>query len=259
MKRIKEYYEKEALELKDHQKRMYFEDPWNIYWHGTRLQEILRMVSGVPFEGFLDVGCAEGYYMKLLPNLAKNIPSDLPLLAGLDIARNYLLKAKKDGHKASWIVGDIHMLPFKANSFDLVLCAEVLEHVLNPERAFDELLRVSKKFLLITLAGENLFYYFAKKSGLLKPGDPYGEVGQGHIHEARIVETIIPWAQKARSSLLESLVTCYFPAAFFQKHRIPPLFIPIVRFADKCINRLPVIKELGAVQIVLLKKRMNLC
>lgn len=209
-------------------------------------------------EDFLDVGCAEGYYMKLLPKRAKNIPPDLPLLAGLDIARDYLLKAKKDGHNASWVVGDIHTLPFKADSFDLVLCAEVLEHVLHPERAFDELMRVTNKFLLITLAGENLFYHFAKKSGLVRPGDPYREIGLGHIHEARVAETIIPWAQKARASLLESLVTCYFPATFFQEHRIPLLFIPIVRFADKCINILPVIKELGAVQIVLLRKRKSL-
>lgn len=254
MERIREYYEKEALKLKDHQREMYFENPWNIYWHGTRLQEILRMARGIPFGSFIDVGCAEGYYMKLLSKLARNAPSCESALVGFDIARNYLAKARKNRRGVCWVLGDIQTLPFKTGIFDLVLCAEVLEHVPNPERAFRELMRVSSKYVLVTLAGENLFYHFAKKLGLVKPGDPYAEVGHGHIHEGRIGETIIPWGLRAGSTPIETYVTCYFPAAFLQKHRVPPLLIPIIKLADKCINRLPVIKELGAVQIVLLKR-----
>jgi len=52
MKKLRECYEKEALEIKDHQERMYFENPWNTYWHGTRLHEILRMAKSVSLHAF---------------------------------------------------------------------------------------------------------------------------------------------------------------------------------------------------------------
>ena len=43
------------------------------------------------------------------------------------------------------IIGDIHALPFTDGEFDMVLCIEVLEHVLNPRKAMEEMRRVLKK------------------------------------------------------------------------------------------------------------------
>lgn len=56
MKKIREYYEREASELKDHQESIYFENPWNIYWHGNRLHEVLRIAKSISFTSFLDTG-----------------------------------------------------------------------------------------------------------------------------------------------------------------------------------------------------------
>jgi len=254
IKKIREYYEREALELKNHQKEMYFGNPWNTYWHGTRLREILRMAKTISFNSFLDVGCAEGYHIKLLEKLANRAKNEGLYIVGVDIARNYLLKAKKRCN-GLLVVGDAHKLPFKENSFELVLCSEVLEHVLHPQQAFKELVRTSRKFILLTVAGENLFYYFTKKLGLAKVKDPFTKIGHGHIHEARIAETIIPWALGAECEPVESIVTCYFPLAFLQKHKTPTFFISVIKFVDKIINKLPVLRELGAVQIVLLQKK----
>ena len=39
-------------------------------------------------------------------------------------------------------VADLHQLPFAADAFDKVVCTEVLEHVDEPERVFEELVRV---------------------------------------------------------------------------------------------------------------------
>ena len=252
MEKIKEYYEREAQELEDHQEDIYFKNPWNIYWHGNRLREVLRIVEGISYTNFLDAGCAEGYYLKLLAKLCDNI--DGSYAVGFDIARNYLHKAKKKVPNALLSHGDVHKLPFKNDFFDLVLCSEVLEHVLYPELAFKELVRVSNKYLLLTVAGENLFYYLAKKLALVKPGDPYAEIGRGHIHEARMTETIFPWALEAGYESIESVVTCYFPLSFLQKHRVPASSIFVIRFLDRLIGKLPVIKEFGSVQIALLKK-----
>lgn len=54
-------------------------------------------------------------------------------------------------HPKSWdtskvdIISDITRIPIKNNSFDNVLCSEVLEHVLDPDLCIKELSRVLKK------------------------------------------------------------------------------------------------------------------
>jgi hypothetical protein len=45
----------------------------------------------------------------------------------------------------------IEKLPFENDSFDTVVCADVLEHLENIHLIFDELCRVSKKYIIITL------------------------------------------------------------------------------------------------------------
>lgn len=42
------------------------------------------------------------------------------------------------------VVGDAHNLPFEDQSFDAVLCAEVLEHLIDPMQAISEMRRVLK-------------------------------------------------------------------------------------------------------------------
>lgn len=42
-------------------------------------------------------------------------------------------------------VGDIHDMPFDNESYEMVLCTEVLEHCIEPQKAIDELYRVLKK------------------------------------------------------------------------------------------------------------------
>ena len=43
------------------------------------------------------------------------------------------------------ILGDAHFLPLRDESFDIVVCTEVLEHLKEPQKAIDEMKRVVKK------------------------------------------------------------------------------------------------------------------
>lgn len=249
-KEIRDYYEKEALSLANHQKMMYSADPWNDYWHLTRLREIMKIVSKTSFESFLDVGCAEGFYLKLLSRNSRTRSSG----SGLDLAKNYLLKAKVASSRTLLVQGDASQLPFNKDVFDLVLCSEVLEHVPNPKDVFEELVRVSRRYIVVTLAGENLFHFVMRKFGLVRTPNPYGEAGHGHINEDRMSQTVIPWSLEIGCKCLNSLTTSYFPAHFLRSHRMPSSFVSLIKLGDKIINKVPVLSEFGATQIAFLVK-----
>jgi SAM-dependent methyltransferase len=245
----REYYEKEARLLSDHQKRMYFGDPWADYWHGARFEVLLEIMKNLKFRNFLDVGCTEGYYLTAVANNA-----DSPEQVGLDISKGYLIKAKVNASEAAFVLGDASSLPFKTGCFDLVFCSELLEHVQDPKKVFLELTRISKKYVLFTVAGENLFYYLTTKLKLIKPEEPFAEIGHGHIHEMKIGEIMSEWAPEKRLRTLKCVVDCHFPMAYLQRHKMPTLLIPLIRVADRIIGWLPIVREYGSSQIGLLEK-----
>ena len=53
--------------------------------------------------------------------------------------------------------GTIYALPYKDNSFDLIICSEVLEHLEHPDKALEELQRVSKKYVALSVPNEPIF------------------------------------------------------------------------------------------------------
>ncbi len=70
----------------------------------------------------------------------------------------------RDGKKIAFkkdkrfIAADIMNLPFKEKSFDFVFCSHVLEHVIDPARACEELMRVSKRGYIETPRKWTEFY-----------------------------------------------------------------------------------------------------
>lgn len=51
----------------------------------------------------------------------------------------------------------IYEIPFPNNSFDLVICTEVLEHLETPSLAIEEVKRVSRRNILISVPNEPFF------------------------------------------------------------------------------------------------------
>lgn len=92
----------------------------------------------------LDAGCGAGYLSGKF--LDKNCA-----IYGMDISFNYLKIALKRNNAYNFIQADIQDLPFKDKSLDVLVCSEVLEHALEPERALKEIKRVTKKLFVSTV------------------------------------------------------------------------------------------------------------
>ena len=113
----------------------------------SRTYQIMKSLSRLEFSTLLDVGGAEGYKAYLAREIfgAKVTSSDLSEEA---------CKRAREIFNIEAIPADVHNLPFGNEEFDVVLCSETLEHVRDLDRAVRELLRVSKKAVVITVPHE---------------------------------------------------------------------------------------------------------
>jgi SAM-dependent methyltransferase len=92
----------------------------------TRFKEYLE-------KSVLDVGCFEAPLRNLLPNIS---------YTGIDIAGQPDLTINLE---------EVDSLPFDDKTFQSVLCIDVLEHLDNFHAIFAELIRISNKFIIVSL------------------------------------------------------------------------------------------------------------
>ncbi len=100
-------------------------------------------------KSLIDIACGDGY---ILYKAAKS--KKIKNVYGLDLAKTRLEKTKKFVSKAKLIQGSIFNLPFCDNSFDTVVCSETIEHLKNYQTAIKELIRITKKELIITVPND---------------------------------------------------------------------------------------------------------
>jgi ubiquinone/menaquinone biosynthesis C-methylase UbiE len=103
-------------------------------------------------EKILDVGCGEGVTLDKIQKMKIG-----KKLEGVDNFDDAITIGTKTFPNLSLKKADIYNLPYKDNSFDMVLCNEVLEHLERPQDALDELRRVSSKYLLLSVPHEPWF------------------------------------------------------------------------------------------------------
>lgn len=97
----------------------------------------------------LDAGCLTGHFYK---SFCKHFKAKKIKYYGIDPWDLHIKTAKKIWEKDSNVnfkKGWIQKIPYKNNNFDVTICSNVLTHVPSIEKPIKELLRVTKKTLLI--------------------------------------------------------------------------------------------------------------
>jgi len=156
------------------------------YYRYTRI-ELVEMLPTVP-ERVLEIGCAEGATLEYLKKRGAEYA------AGVEISHEASEKAKLKGIDLV-LNSDVEndMLPFKANEFDCIILADVLEHLYNP---WDTLKKISKclsdsGYMLISIP--NIKHYMILKDLLFKDQWKYEDAGildDSHIRFFTLKETL---------------------------------------------------------------------
>lgn len=113
---------------------------------------LAKEVKKIKVSSILDAGCGEGFTLEYLRNekIGKTYE-------GIDFLKRAIEIGKKIHPKIKLKEASIYKLPYKKDSFDIVLCTEVLEHLEDPQKAVEEMFRVSKKYVLVSVPNEPIF------------------------------------------------------------------------------------------------------
>jgi SAM-dependent methyltransferase len=114
--------------------------------------KIAGIVTDLHPSTLLDAGCGEGFvddiFLKAMPTLA---------ITGFDVLEDSVRLAQLRNPRGTFAVGDIYNIDADDDSFDVVCCFEVMEHLQEPDRALAEMARVARRAVVLSVPHEPFF------------------------------------------------------------------------------------------------------
>lgn len=130
-------------------------NPLQWLWHTLKFRSFTKLTAPYQFKKILDLGCAGGY---MTNKIAQIFPQSQ--VWGVDVYPQAIAYAQNLFPNIHFQVADAHNLPFKKDSFDLIVCYETVEHVSDPQKILQEMRRIITKKGVVLVAmdsGNTLF------------------------------------------------------------------------------------------------------
>jgi len=199
----------------------------------------------------LDIGCDNGLYIFLLNSFIEF--KNMAYFYGIDISpcAIYLAEEFKKTlgmNNVTFEVGDAEDLKLQSSYFDIVIGAELIEHLTNPDNFLGQLIKVLKPggLAIITTPNKNNLVHKLGKIPLFffknwKPASRYGDIskpgcGYGHISVKGLNEwiKIIKWHGFEIEGIKRG--SLFFGGAKYDAH---PLFFAISLILEIILDYLP--------------------
>jgi len=152
-----------------------------------RLKKIIQLSQLKKNDVVLDLGCGEGFLISMMSNLPQKI-------VGLDISKIALSRAGKilkEKKKVELKLGNAENLNLPNESFDKIICSEMLEHVPRPKKVMEEIHRTLKNngLLIISVPDEKRIQFIMRIAKILYLNKILGacreeEEYDWHLHQA---------------------------------------------------------------------------
>lgn len=132
-----------------------------------RTEMVGQLAGEVRGRKVLDVGCHYGIFSFYMLERGASV-------TGIDIAEKWVQRCseqareKHPGGPAEFLVADAQALPFGDESFDVVICLEVVEHVDFPGKVMSEVHRVLRPGGVLVVGTPNTSSYYVAAYKLLK-------------------------------------------------------------------------------------------
>lgn len=148
--------------------KLYLADPW----YHLIIRMLRSTFQNLGEKTVIEVGCGlGGFLLNISKSCGEVVGLDVSLKAiriAKDLAKQLCLQ-----ERVNFVVGDAQFLPFREDSGDVLVCSETLEHVPDYNKAFGELIRVTKKSGYLCLTVPNfLSTAFFENVILLLMGQP---------------------------------------------------------------------------------------
>ncbi len=178
------------------------------------ITEILRARMGdVSDASVLDAGASDGFFLYRI-GARRGI--------GVNFLYECAAKISLDGYASC--LGDIEELPFSDGAFDYVICCETLEHVPNPIHTLNELARVCRKKIFLTIPWLPHTRITARPNGWPYVESHIFEFSEAdfakivtHTHSRIVFQSRVQVFPEPRNPLLQWWFTQWLYPSFFPK------------------------------------------
>jgi ubiquinone/menaquinone biosynthesis C-methylase UbiE len=119
--------------------------PWFQFWRHNEMPIVQQWAAALSPGTLLDAGSGTGLYRSALERMGHQV-------IGVDLSRAMLKIQLKKKPTASVVQATVEALPFKACSFDSLLCTRVLSHLPELKPVFHQFIHVTKPGAALLIA-----------------------------------------------------------------------------------------------------------
>lgn len=202
----------------------------------TIRHDILSMVPRIGYSHVLDIGCAQGATVAALRR-----DLDVARVTGIEIDQESAIAAERviervlraDAQSA------LDVLVSEGERFDLVLCGDILEHLLDPWTALHSVRKLCSGYVVVSIPN---VAHFSTLISLFQGRWPYRDRG---IHDRTHLRFF------SRKNLTELFAeTAFYEERRYVRRRVIERPHPINKRLEPLLARLPIVRELTEYQYI---------